>query len=254
MSNFHNIPIVGKVLFEFEKLPSTNTHAQHLLSTGRPEEGTVIWAHHQTEGRGQMGTRWESAAERNLTFSVILYPRFLAAAEQFYLNKALSTAIAKALQMFFPNTIHIKWPNDIYVGREKIAGILIQNTLRGGQIYASILGVGLNVNTTHFSAHIPNPTSMYLQGKPIEDLRNLLNQCLEQINHHYLKLMENMTIFDREYKLLLYKRQVKSSFILHETGQKVYGYIQNVDPQGQLQIIMEDGSNRHFSIKELSYR
>lgn len=254
MSKVHNSPIVGKVLLEFEKLPSTNTYAQHLLATGTPEEGSVIWALHQTEGRGQMGTTWESAADQNLTFSIILYPSFLQADEQFYLNKAVSTAIALVLQTYFPNRVHIKWPNDIYVDGEKIAGMLVQNTLRGNQIQASILGIGLNVNVIQFSASIPNPTSMRLKGEPIQDLRQVLDQCLQQINLHYLKLRENITIFDHEYRLLLYRRQERSSFLISNTGKEMIGYIQDVGPLGHLKMIMHDGTHRHFSIKEVSFR
>lgn len=254
MSKLHNSPIVGKVLLEFEKLSSTNTYAQQLLATSAPEEGSVIWALHQTEGRGQMGTAWESAADKNLTFSIILYPSFLQAEEQFYLSKTVSTAIVMTLQRYFPNQVRIKWPNDIYVGDEKIAGILVQNTLRGSQLQSSILGIGLNVNVVQFSKSIPNPTSMRLKGVFIQDLRQLLEQCLQQIDLHYLKLKENITIFDREYRLLLYRGQEKASFLITKTGEEMIGCIQDVDPQGHLMMIMEDGKHRHFSIKEVSYR
>ena len=58
------------------------------------------------------------------------------------------------------NDVSIKWPNDIYVGNEKIAGILIENSLKGSNLFSSVLGIGVNLNQIHFLSDAPNPVSL----------------------------------------------------------------------------------------------
>ena len=81
----NNTLFIGKVLQALEVVDSTNKYALDLLSKSKPSEGTVILAHNQYAGRGQIAKHWESEPGKNLTFSVLLYPTFLAAQQQFYL-------------------------------------------------------------------------------------------------------------------------------------------------------------------------
>ncbi|MCB0545397.1 MAG: hypothetical protein KDC70_17850, partial [Saprospiraceae bacterium] len=88
-----NTLFIGKVYHRFDQLPSTNDHAAELIAKSTPPEGTVIRAASQTAGRGQFGSRWESAAGKNLTLSVILYPDWLEAGAQFHLSMATALAL-----------------------------------------------------------------------------------------------------------------------------------------------------------------
>ncbi|HPH88516.1 MAG TPA: biotin--[acetyl-CoA-carboxylase] ligase, partial [Chitinophagales bacterium] len=142
---------------------STNTYAKSLIAKSSPIDGTVILADEQFAGRGQSGNVWQSEAGKNLTFSIIYQTSFLLATEQFYLNMAVSLGIWSmvnsklSIEKNKELTIHdsrfttkIKWPNDIYVNNQKIAGILIENTISGMHLKHSVIGVGLNVNQEQF--------------------------------------------------------------------------------------------------------
>ena len=130
-----------------------------LIKNTEVAEGTVVLAKEQTSGRGQVNNTWESSYGDNLLMSIVLYPEFLHAGNQFLLSKFVSLAIVDFLSYYLEN-VTIKWPNDIYVGNKKIAGVLIENSLRGAFISSSVVGIGLNVNQTEFSSSIPNPTSL----------------------------------------------------------------------------------------------
>ena len=112
---------------------STNEIAQNLLQ-GTVEEGTIVITDHQFEGKGQRGNVWQSEPFANLTFSMILKPDFLKAREQFGLTMSVSLGIKSVLEQYLPGPVQIKWPNDILFRQKKIAGILIENNLRGQEL------------------------------------------------------------------------------------------------------------------------
>ena len=119
---------------ELQAAASTNLDAFQWL-TEKPPEGSVVWAHHQTQGRGQAGNTWQAMPGQNLTFSLILYPTFLANDQLFYLSKLTSTVLRNVLLTHLPtHDIEIKWPNDMLVNRQKIAGILIENQFEGARL------------------------------------------------------------------------------------------------------------------------
>ncbi len=120
---------------------------------------TMVCARRQTAGRGQRGNSWESEDYKNLTFSMPLYPDWIKPAEQFVISESFALSIVALLQEE-GIMAKVKWPNDIYVGEDKICGILIEHALEGGEIKRSILSAGLNVNQLKFTSDAPNPASM----------------------------------------------------------------------------------------------
>jgi len=112
----------------YKRVSSTNDVCQQYATKGA-DEGIVVAAEFQEQGRGQRGNAWESQEGQNLTFSVLLRPNFLPVAEQFYLSKAISLAVSDWLVAYVTNKpVKIKWPNDIYIGDSKVCGILIENS------------------------------------------------------------------------------------------------------------------------------
>ena len=111
----------------------------------------------QTAGRGQTGNGWESEKGKNLLVSVLLkYPE-IAASEQWRLSMLVAVTLYEAIAQFVPEQmLTIKWPNDIYYGEKKMAGILLENFLQGPYIQYSIAGVGVNVNQTEWVSDAPN--------------------------------------------------------------------------------------------------
>ena len=142
------IPLIpqrlGVKLHYFDELGSTNTLARELTERGAPE-GEVVIADAQTQGRGRLGRHWESPARLNLYFSIILRPR-LAPAHAAQITLMAAVALAEALDSFIAPTAEIKWPNDILVGGQKLAGVLTEAACSADAIEYVILGIGINVN------------------------------------------------------------------------------------------------------------
>ncbi|MFZ4740672.1 MAG: biotin--[acetyl-CoA-carboxylase] ligase [Bacteroidales bacterium] len=220
---------------------STNDYASESLKNNNLVEGTVIWAISQTKGKGQKGNRWESEDGKNLTFSIILHPVKLDPSKQFLLNKAISLGVIDFLKTKIDETlVKIKWPNDIYVGKSKIAGILIENEILGSTIQSSIVGIGLNVNQLIFSENIPNPTSLRLILKTeldkevvlidilkaIEErIIKLYNNDIEEINSDYLN---NLLYYNNYHSYLWKDTEIKAMIVdISEYGQLILKTIQN---------------------------
>lgn len=177
-----------KNIISLVETESTNNYAMALVSD-KYCEGTVVLAQYQVTGRGQAGSYWESEAGKNLLFSLILEPKFLDAAKQFYLSMAVSLALVQMLKQHI-SEVSIKWPNDIYSGGKKIAGILIENTVKGSSLDRSVVGIGLNVNQEKFVSDAPNPVSMkQLSGKEYP-LIAVLDEFLQLLDHWYILLKQ----------------------------------------------------------------
>ena len=144
-----------------DTVDSTNSEAFRRLE--ELPSGTVLAAKEQTAGRGQRGNTWFSEPGKNLTFSILLKygsggPEPLPAADSMWLNYLISVVVVDFLQSY-GIWCKVKWPTDIYVGRNKICGILIETVLAGDRLAASVRGVGLNINQREFP-QLANATSL----------------------------------------------------------------------------------------------
>lgn len=135
---------------------STNDELR-ALAEGGAGEGLVLLALHQTAGRGRRGAAWFYAPGESLAFSVLVRPR---EPKALWPRLALATglAVAEAVERFGP-AAGVKWPNDVWIGQRKVAGILVE----AGSDYV-IAGIGINVNTLVFPDEIaPIATSLRLE-------------------------------------------------------------------------------------------
>ncbi len=251
--HIENTLFVGKVLLHFEELASTNDYANELLSKSKPIEGTVISTFRQTAGRGQIGSKWESEPDKNLSFSTILYPTFLSPREQFWLNIAVSLAVRAFVAKYTEKVVKIKWPNDIYVENRKICGILIQNSITSQFLQSSIIGIGVNVNQTFFSENAPNATSLALETGRAFSLHELLESLCQQLEKQYLHLKnspERHTLH-KKYLSHFYRYQTLTDF-RHADGSIFRGTIIGINEIGQL-LIEVNGQLEAFNIKEITF-
>jgi BirA family biotin operon repressor/biotin-[acetyl-CoA-carboxylase] ligase len=222
---------------------------QRIISETDIEEGTVIYTGFQTSGKGHMGSTWESEYGKNLLMSIIFIPDFLKPEYQFYLSRIVSLALLEVIGSFCNNVL-IKWPNDIFVNDKKIAGILIENKIKGGRIGESVAGIGLNVNQEKFPGNIPDPTSLYMETGCHFDMTNLLDKLLEQLEVRYNLLVKNeLDIVDRDYIDHLYgfgELRYYSS-----CGEEFNARIKGVEPTGELILVTIKGEIRRFGFKEV---
>lgn len=178
---------LGNVHLHFDKLSSTNEFAFKWLKYHRPTEGTLISTDNQYAGKGQQAAKWISKPGKNLTCTYILYPRFLGIKEIYLLNKAVCLAVIQTIESFITTRCFIKWPNDIYVGKRKVAGILIQNSIQSNQIAHSIIGIGINVFQEEFPEEIKATSiSRYLDHSiRLEEVSHSLSKHLS-INYQLI--------------------------------------------------------------------
>lgn len=233
-------------------MASTNKHALFLLSKNKPPEGTVISTFCQTDGRGQIGSTWESQPGKNITLSVIFYPEFLLAKHQFRLNQAISLATLDFVKTYLPEEVRIKWPNDIYVRQLKIAGILIQNSLANHYIRSSVVGIGININQTVFLTSPPNPTSFALETGREFDLEELVLSLCQFIESRYLQLKSGKIVpLHRDYLQDLYLFEVPSLF-QRASGEVFQGTIKGIDESGKI-LLLVGGEEETFGLKEIKF-
>lgn len=264
-----NTLFIGNVYHRFDELPSTNDWAAELIapSLGRahggaakskPPEGTVVRADSQSAGRGQFGSRWESEPGKNLTLSVILYPTWLEVSAQFYLSMAVALALSDTVGMAGHSAFRIphsaiKWPNDLYLGNGKTAGILIQNALSGQHLQASVVGIGLNVNQIEFDPALPNPTSLALffgQHFDLDEIAERLFECLER---RYLQLKSgHRAAIKAEYEQSLFRLGMPSPFMRTANGFEFTGIISGVTEEGRLRAETAVGEET-FEVKEVKF-
>lgn len=242
---------IGNVLLEINECHSTNEYAKNLWSKSEPIEGTVVLTDKQTDGKGQIGNKWQSEAYQNLTFSFILKPHFLKVEQQFLLSKIVSLACIESCNHFTDEKFLIKWPNDIYKRENKIGGILIENTLSSNKIVSSIVGVGLNINQEVFQ-DLPRATSLKNIAEKNFDLKEVLAFLLKRIDAYYFQLRQGKTeAIDAAYlnNLLGYKNKM----VFKEKGVLFEAKVQGVNELGQLLLELENGYVRAYSFKEVSW-
>jgi len=243
---------IGNTIFRLHETESTNNYANSQIRENVVPEGTVFLAYEQTAGRGQLRNFWESEAGKNLTFSLILYPDFLEIRRQFMLSKVVALGIYTALHKYV-DQLRIKWPNDIYVGNQKLGGILIENSIMCGLLKSSVVGIGLNVNQTEFRSAAPNPVSLRILTNQHYDCDRMLTEVLSGINRYYSLLREGEEEkIDQEFISVLYRLNEKHLF---KAGDEIFlGEIIGVNEIGQLLIRKEDGKILDFHFKEVEFQ
>jgi BirA family biotin operon repressor/biotin-[acetyl-CoA-carboxylase] ligase len=244
-------PIWGSKVIHLPQVNSTNQFARELSSYIQPIfEGTTVIAEDQLGGKGRKDKEWVSEKNKNLCFSVILFPKFLTASNFFYLSKAVALGICDYLNKL--NIIHarIKWPNDVYVGQDKIAGILIENSWKGSEIQETVVGIGFNVNQIHFPAHLPNPTSVQLIKNRVYDLDKVLPDLLKTLDERYKQLAEGaFDKIDTDYRYMLYGLGEYHTY-LTDAG-KLMAKIVGVETSGMLKVQNEAGEELLFDLDQI---
>ena len=109
------------------------------------DEGLVLFAEHQTAGRGQRGNRWESTGGKGLWFSILLRPE-IRLSDSGRLTIWAIEAIADAIRIEFGLEPAIKLPNDVQLNGQKVAGVLVEMRAQEKASHLAVVGIGINVN------------------------------------------------------------------------------------------------------------
>src|SRR5438477_9038609 len=136
--------IIGRQIIVLEQTGSTND-AILRVATPSSKEGLVLFAEHQTAGRGQRGNRWESVAAKGLWFSILLRPK-ISVNDSAQLTIWAIEAISDVIRTELSLQPAIKLPNDIQVHGRKVAGVLVEMRAQEKAPHLAIVGIGINVN------------------------------------------------------------------------------------------------------------
>jgi BirA family biotin operon repressor/biotin-[acetyl-CoA-carboxylase] ligase len=226
---------------------STNALAKELLQNKEQSAPFFIQANYQSKGRGQYLKTWESKPNENLLFSLVLKPKNISIENQFAISKAVAVGILEVLQQNISN-VSIKWPNDIYIGNKKVAGILIENIISGANIDHCIIGIGLNVNQTTFSEDIPNPISLKQVLSKDINIGNLRDEIIDRI---FIRLNDSNYSND-VYLKNLYRKGELGQF-KEKNGEVFLGVILGINPIGQLTLRVENNQKKEYHNSEIEY-
>lgn len=243
--------IIGTKIIYHEELPSTNTHATGLLASEKLSEGTTVRAGFQSAGRGQPGNAWESERGKNLLFSIILYPDMIRPDEQFIVSMTISLGLHDFVSRNAGGS-SIKWPNDIYVKDDKIAGILIESSTIGNQVHYMIAGIGININQEKFTGPAKNPVSL----KQLTGTEYDLDRCLYDLTHdldsRYSQLKQGReNEIMREYHSRLFRKDQWAAF--SDKNGPFEAIIKNVDTDGMLTLERKSGTVSRYYFKEVEF-
>ncbi|QDO93839.1 biotin--[acetyl-CoA-carboxylase] ligase [Formosa sediminum] len=238
-------------IIKLDAIDSTNTFLKQLSSCEMVEDYTVVVAKHQTMGRGQMGTVWESEPAKNLMFSVFRDVSFVPIEKQFYISMVTAIAIYKALKKLLMPRVKIKWPNDILSADKKICGVLIENIVTSSGLRDSVLGIGVNVNQTNFK-ELPKASSIVNEVGCIYNLDEVLHHILVELKECFAWLERGQ--FEKikaTYESVLFKKNKPSTF-LDVKGHMFSGFILGVTELGNLKVLLEDEIIKVYNLKEIT--
>lgn len=210
----------------------------------------VVVAGHQTAGRGQRGNKWCSNAGENLLFSILLRPgEQLEVCEQFLLSQVVALSLHDTMKCYGIDA-KLKWPNDIYVGKRKLAGVLVELDYSGSFVEQAIIGVGINVNQVLFPVMDRIPVSMKMllgYGFVTEQVLETVIGCFER---YYAELCKgNAEAITAQYTALLLGLNERCCYI--DAAGPFEGVIEGVENGGHLLVRRCDGVLSRYAFKEI---
>ena len=221
-------------MIKLDAIDSTNSYLKKLLLKENINDFTVVVSKHQTNGRGRNGNLWANKPSLNLAFSV--YKRFInfSVNEKFMLNILSSISVYEVLKKYKLNNLTIKWPNDIMTENKKIAGILIENSVRGNKINHSVIGVGININQSQF-LDLPNATSVFLESGKKHSVEKIAVELKDAFKKNFTNFEIRETELIEFYNSVLFKRNVTTDFTT-VNAKKIQGTIIGVNKEGILSL------------------
>ncbi|MEQ9467719.1 MAG: biotin--[acetyl-CoA-carboxylase] ligase [Ekhidna sp.] len=240
---------LGKKVVFLPQCHSTNDELVSLAKKSVEPEGLVLYTDDQTKGRGQRGNVWLAEPGKNILMSLLLRPKWLAPNDQYYLNLIVGLAMLDMLKSHVNGELVLKWPNDVYLSEKKIAGILIENSMRGSVLESSVVGIGLNVNQKGFN--LSSATSIYLETGKEQDRVEMMEQLLIYLEQWYLKLKSGSQVYilNEYHKSMMWRGELRTFKVNEEEFE---GEILGIDSNGRLTINERD-KLRNFGIKEVKF-
>lgn len=240
---------IGLPFLELQSVDSTNNYATARVHEGMAHHGMAVFAHAQTQGKGQRHKQWVAASHQNILMSIVVEPRGLPVAQAFSFSMAMALAAYHFFSRYAGAETSIKWPNDLYWRDRKAGGLLIENILQGQEWRYAVVGMGININQTDFGALGRKAVSLkQITGKTHDPL--VLAKALCGAVERSLQQLEASPETIREaYQQHLYK--LNQTVQLKKEGRLFHAQIRGVTPQGQL--VTGHGMETLFSVGEVEW-
>ena len=237
----------GSQIFRLDQVDSTNNFAANLIEQALCQNGTLVLADTQTDGKGQRGSLWESESGKNMLCSYIFFPDKVSVDCLEEYSWSISLALLHCLN-YFGIESKIKWPNDILVKNLKIAGILIENNIIEGKVKSMIIGIGLNVNQLDFSnVNAISMSQIKCKSFVIDEVSIILTR---ELNYWTSFVGKNNALIKKDYLQQLFGFQTLMRF--EALGQEFEGTIIGVNHRGELEMYVQD-EIKTFRNKEISF-
>lgn len=225
---------IGQHFIELQSVDSTNIYARALINAELAQDGTCIFAHEQTAGKGQRGKKWIAEKGANMAITTLLKPDFLSLSQQFWLSTCVAVSAHQWLQKYLGDDLKIKWPNDLYWQDRKAGGILIESVIGSKWLWA-IIGVGVNVNQTEFPVFATHAVSIKQITGKTNDPVVLSKEFCTVLEKNVNQLIENG--FDQFYSYYLNVLFKKDEIVSFKKQNRIFeAKVKSVTRTGRLLI------------------
>jgi BirA family biotin operon repressor/biotin-[acetyl-CoA-carboxylase] ligase len=244
---------IGKNFRIYRELDSTSEELFRLLAQNKNvEEGTVVFALQQTQGRGRQGNSWYSASSKGLYFSFVLCPR-IPVSDFGWITLVIALALVESMQAYPPLCPQVKWPNDVHCEGRKLAGVLVESRQLEPESPVFVAGCGVNLNQDIFPE----------LGQKVSSLKLEANQSIDPqvFCASFFGALENRLVaLEKGDKEGLLKQLKACSSTLGKTveitqkHQAFVGKVEGVTSALRIQLRGEDGVLREFPAETSTLR
>lgn len=237
--------IIGRNFIYSEEVESTNTMLFDKTNNYNIN-GTTFLAEKQTNGKGRLNRTWISSKGQNLTFSILLTKVNSLLQKVNFINFAASLSISYALENLYQLKPDLKWPNDVLVNKKKIAGILLESSLKSNKIERLVVGIGLNVNQNLFKGdYAIEPTSVRIENGDLVEREKLLAEILNNFENSLTKIKESQSSILNDWKERC--NMIGEKIEIVQGDKSLYGTFDDIDYDGFLILNTKTGYERiHF--------
>jgi BirA family transcriptional regulator, biotin operon repressor / biotin---[acetyl-CoA-carboxylase] ligase len=231
---------LGKRIYHFFKVDSTNSVAMALGEQGEPH-GTLVIAEEQTAGRGRAGHPWHSEKTNGIYMTVLLRPP-ISPQHAPLITLTAGLAVREAILEQTGLTPDLRWPNDLLFGRKKFCGILTEMNAEQDRIHFVAVGIGINVNHERVPEQLSSiATSLRIETKRAHSRVEIVARLLRHLDSYYNRFVSEgpEPILARFSEVSSYARGKRVR--IEEPSETYTGTTEGLDPGGLLRVRREDG-------------
>ena len=248
-----NTARMGRPVFCFDEITSTNQYIKKIAEEGAPE-GTLVIADEQTKGKGRSGRVWKTPKGTAVAMSLLLRPH-MPPSKISMVTLVMGLSVTRACTDLYDLQAGIKWPNDVVVDGKKLCGILTELSMELMTVNYVVIGTGINVNVREFPEELSSTaTSLLLQLGHETGRAELIACCMKYFEQYYecFEQTVDLSLLMDEYNSLLLNRN-RIVRVLDPAGE-YQGLALGINREGELLVRREDGSVTKVYAGEVSVR